>query len=340
MAYSATGTSHSNVLDELRLECSQINSTDDRIMTELTAIQVRVLGCLMEKKETTPDQYPLTLNALRNACNQKSSRFPVTAYTEGDVGHTIRELEGLGLSAEVWGSRVHRYEHKVPQAMGLHSKGIALLTTLMLRGPQTLGELRNHSHRMYEFDDLDDVQYALQKLEEHEPPLVTALPRLAGQKEGRYAHLLSGEPDIPEPAAPAAAPSPVKTKRQMVSSASPFEEIAGFCRAVRVGNIITVAGTAPIGPDGETFAPNDVEAQARRCFEIAIAAIEELGGSARDVTRTRLMLTHMEDWQTATRVHGEFFSEIRPACTAVQVAGLIDPDWRIEIEVDAVLGGT
>ena len=127
-------------------------------MIELTPIQVRVLGCLMEKKETTPDQYPLTLNALRNACNQKSSRFPVTNYTEGEVGHTIRELEGMDLAAEAWGSRVARYEHKVNQALGLHSKGIALLTTLMLRCSQTLGEWRTHSHRMYEFDDLDDVQ--------------------------------------------------------------------------------------------------------------------------------------------------------------------------------------
>ena len=177
------------------------------MMNEFTAIQVRVLGCLMEKKETTPDQYPLSLNALRNACNQKSSRFPVTAYTEGEVGHAIRELEGMGLASEVWGSRVARYEHKVPQVMGLHSKGVALLCTLMLRGPQTLGELKNHCQRMYEFDDLDDVQFALKKLMENDPALATALPRQAGQKEGRYAHLLSGEPDIPEPAPATARPA-------------------------------------------------------------------------------------------------------------------------------------
>jgi len=177
-------------------------------MDEFTAVQVRVLGCLMEKKETTPDQYPLSLNALRNACNQKSSRFPITAYTEGDVGHTIRELEGMKLASEVWGSRVARYEHRVPQVMGLHSKGIALLCVLMLRGPQTLGELKNHCHRMYEFDDLDDVQFALQKLMEHDPALVTDLPRQPGQKEGRFAHLLSGEPEITE-----FAPAPVRSTR-------------------------------------------------------------------------------------------------------------------------------
>jgi len=167
----------------------------------LTAIQVRVLGCLMEKKETTPEHYPLTINSLRNACNQKTSRFPVTAYTEGEVGHTIRELEALDLVREEWGVRVSKYGHRAGKALQLHSKGLALTCTLMLRGPQTLGELKNHSHRMFEFDDLDDVQFALKSLFEHEPPLVMALPKQPGQKEGRYAHLLSGEPDIPEPAA-------------------------------------------------------------------------------------------------------------------------------------------
>jgi uncharacterized protein YceH (UPF0502 family) len=165
-------------------------------MNELTAIQVRVLGCLMEKKETTPDQYPLTLNALRNACNQKTSRFPVTAYTEGEVGHTIRELEELGLVREHWGARVPKYEHLAGKVLGLHSRGIALLCTLMLRGPQTLGELKSHSQRLFEFDDLDDVAWALDKLQQHEPPLAMALPRRPGQKEGRYAQLVSGEPDL------------------------------------------------------------------------------------------------------------------------------------------------
>ena len=171
-------------------------------MNELTPIQVRVLGCLMEKKESTPDQYPLTLNSLRNACNQKSSRSPVVNYSEGEVGHAIRELEAMDLVREEWGARVPKYEHLANRALKLHSQGIALMCTLMLRGPQTLGELRTHSHRLFEFDDLDDVQFALSHLIEREPPLATPLPRQPGQKEGRYAHLLSGEPDIP--AAPVA----------------------------------------------------------------------------------------------------------------------------------------
>lgn len=168
-------------------------------MNTLTPIQVRVLGCLMEKKESTPDQYPLTLNSLRNACNQKSSRYPVVNYSEGEVGHTIRELEAMDMVREEWGARVPKYEHLVNKALNLHSQGIALMCTLMLRGPQTLGELKNHSHRLFDFDDLDDVQFALKHLIDLEPPFATSLPRQAGQKEERYAHLLSGEPDIPAP---------------------------------------------------------------------------------------------------------------------------------------------
>ena len=168
-------------------------------MNDLTPIQVRVLGCLMEKKETTPEQYPLTLNALRNACNQKSSRYPVVSYSEGEVGHTLRELEALDLVREEWGARVAKYQHLANKTMDLHSKGIALICVLMLRGPQTLGELKINTHRLFDFDDLDDVQFAIQQLIEREPSMVVALPRQPGQKEGRYAHLLSGEPDIPAP---------------------------------------------------------------------------------------------------------------------------------------------
>jgi uncharacterized protein YceH (UPF0502 family) len=175
-------------------------------MNELTDIQVRVLGCLIEKKETTPDQYPLTLNSLRNACNQKSARNPITAYTEGDIGHTLRELESHGLVREAWGARVAKYEHQAAKVLAIHSKGLALLCPLMLRGPQTLGELKVNSHRLHEFDDLDDLHYSLKRLSEHEPPLVISLPRQPGQKEERYAHLLSGEPDAETMAASYASP--------------------------------------------------------------------------------------------------------------------------------------
>jgi uncharacterized protein len=176
-------------------------------VNSLSEIQIRVLGCLIEKEATTPEQYPLTLNALRVACNQKTARQPVANYTEGEVGHTVRELEALGYVREEWGARTARYAHTAGKVLGLQSKGLALLCPMMLRGPQTPGELKTNAHRLFDFQDLDDVHYVLQRLAEHEPPLVVALPRMPGQKEVRYAQLLGGEPDLDALAAPVAAAS-------------------------------------------------------------------------------------------------------------------------------------
>ncbi len=126
------------------------------------------------------------------------------------------------------------------------------------------------------------------------------------------------------------------TNRKNVSSASPYEPIVGFSRAVRIGNIIAVGGTGPIGPDGKTV-PGDAAAQARRCFEISLIALEQLGANPGDIIRTRIMLTRIEDWEAVAEVHGQFFRDIRPASTIVQVTSLVDPDWFIETEMDAVV---
>ena len=125
--------------------------------------------------------------------------------------------------------------------------------------------------------------------------------------------------------------------RKTVSTGSPFEPIAGFSRAVRTGNVVAVSGTAPLGPDGKTVAPGDAAAQARRCLEISAQALSDLGASLRDVIRTRIFLTRITDWEAVARVHGEFFGDIRPASTIVQVSSLIDPEWLVETEVDAVV---
>jgi len=130
---------------------------------------------------------------------------------------------------------------------------------------------------------------------------------------------------------------PTMTNRKNVSSGSPYEPIVGFSRAVQIGNVIAVGGTGPLGPDGKTVGPGDVAAQARRCFEISVAALEQLGASPGDIIRTRIMLTRLEDWEAAARVHGEFFGEIRPASTIIQVTSFVDPEWLIETEVDAVV---
>jgi enamine deaminase RidA (YjgF/YER057c/UK114 family) len=125
--------------------------------------------------------------------------------------------------------------------------------------------------------------------------------------------------------------------RKLISSGSPYEPKVGISRAVRVGNIISVAGTAPLGLDGRTVGPGDAAAQARRCLEIIAAALENAGASMRQVVRTRILLTRIEDWQAVAAVHGEFFRDIRPANTIMQVSRFIDPEWLIEIEADAVV---
>jgi enamine deaminase RidA (YjgF/YER057c/UK114 family) len=126
-------------------------------------------------------------------------------------------------------------------------------------------------------------------------------------------------------------------QRQKVSSGSPYEPIVGISRAVRIGNVIAVAGTAPLGPDGRTVGIGDPAAQARRCLEISQLAIEKLGATLHNVIRTRLLLTRIEDWRIVAEVHGEYFRDIWPVNTIVQVGRFIDPDWLIETEVDAVL---
>ncbi|HEV8442842.1 MAG TPA: RidA family protein [Steroidobacteraceae bacterium] len=125
--------------------------------------------------------------------------------------------------------------------------------------------------------------------------------------------------------------------RKLVSSGSPFESTIGFSRAVRVGNAISISGTAPIGLDGRTAGLGDPAAQARRCLEIISKALEDAGASLADVVRTRTLLTRIEDWKAVAAVHGEFFRDIRPANTLMQVSRFIDPEWLVEFEADAVL---
>jgi enamine deaminase RidA (YjgF/YER057c/UK114 family) len=127
-----------------------------------------------------------------------------------------------------------------------------------------------------------------------------------------------------------------KPKRQSVSSGSPYEPVIGISRAVRMGQMIAVSGTAPIGQDGKTVGVGDPAAQARRCFEIAKQALEKLGASLDDVIRTRVLLTRIEDWKAVAEVHGECFRGVRPASTFVQVSRFVDPEWLVEVEVDAV----
>lgn len=176
-------------------------------MDALTPAEVRVLGVLVEKELSTPEYYPLTIKALTAGCNQRSNRHPVVEYSEDDVRDALAALQRRRLAGTAGGaySRAAKYRHALAEAYDLDVPARAVLASLLLRGPQTVGELRGRTSRMYAFDDLDAVQAQLTALAERGEPLVAELPRGPGQKEARYAHLLAGAPE-PEPEA---APVPI-----------------------------------------------------------------------------------------------------------------------------------
>jgi hypothetical protein len=164
--------------------------------TILNDVEARVLGSLVEKQVTTPEYYPLTLNALTLACNQKNNRNPVTAYDETTVMQALESLREKNLAYVFYGSnsRVPKYKHVMPEVMHLNEAEVALMCVLLLRGAQTLGELRDRAARLHEFASLEEVDHTLNALSAKEPdPLVIRLPRQPGQKEARFAHLLCGE---------------------------------------------------------------------------------------------------------------------------------------------------
>ncbi|HTB62515.1 MAG TPA: DUF480 domain-containing protein [Opitutales bacterium] len=187
-------------------------------MPPLNDYELRVLGALVEKQISTPDYYPLTLNALVNACNQKNQRDPVVSYTESDVQRALESLRDQRLAFLFDGavSRVAKYGHSFPKTLNLDPPETALLCVLLLRGPQTPGELRSRSAHLHAFESLPAVEETLQRLATREESLIAKLPRLPGTKESRYAHRLGGEIKIEENAAtespavsaPAAPPSP------------------------------------------------------------------------------------------------------------------------------------
>lgn len=160
----------------------------------LSDVDARILGSLVEKEATTPDTYPLTSNAIVLACNQKTAREPMMQLEPGEVGNALRRLEVRGWVRSQHSGRAERYSHRVEKMLDLTRPQTALLALLLLRGPQTLHELLSRSERLASFASVDDVQHALDRLAQREPPLVRLLPRQGGQREDRYAHLLSGEP--------------------------------------------------------------------------------------------------------------------------------------------------
>ena len=183
----------------------------------LNEVEVRVLGALMEKESTTPEYYPLSLHALCAACNQKSSREPVMSLDEPAVLAAIESLKARGMALGVSGSehRVHKYAHRMGEVFNFDRREQAVMCVLMLRGPQTVGELRGRTERIHTFDGLPDLEATLVRLAERTPPLVTKLARQPGEKEPRFTHLLAGEAERPAPRAVSPEPaSPVDERVQ------------------------------------------------------------------------------------------------------------------------------
>ncbi|MCB1024725.1 MAG: YceH family protein [Acidobacteria bacterium] len=165
---------------------------------ELNEIEARIIGCLIEKENATPDYYPLTLNALTNACNQKSNRFPVVDYDEDSVEQALESLQKRDIVYLFFGSgsRTKKYKHLLPKLLELDQAETAVICVLLLRGAQTLGELNQRTSRIYHFSGLDEVHQTVDALIKREEPLIIELPKQPGQKEARVMHLLSGEIDV------------------------------------------------------------------------------------------------------------------------------------------------
>ncbi|MER2539145.1 MAG: YceH family protein [Azonexus sp.] len=163
----------------------------------LSQLEARVLGTLVEKQRTVPDTYPLSLNALAAGCNQKTSRFPVMEASDSFIRNALESLKAQALVAEMPGSRVVRYEHRLEKVLGIPKQSSALLTVLLLRGPQTVGELRLNADRLHSFADTSSVEVFLEEMASREAgALVVELPRAPGARENRWMHLLSGMPDV------------------------------------------------------------------------------------------------------------------------------------------------
>jgi uncharacterized protein YceH (UPF0502 family) len=201
---------------------------DLRMQISLTAAQARVLGALIEKEITTPEYYPLSLNALTNACNQKSNRDPVMHMEEHEVRRALNDLESQSLVRSVGDGRVTKFEHRLQDAFNFYRPEIAVICELLLRGPQTPGELRTRASRIHPFEDLESVHSALQRLAKREPPLVTVLPRLAGTKEARYAHLMGDT----APAAATEAQGHSAAESEKPSAASPGTHTKGHAERI------------------------------------------------------------------------------------------------------------
>jgi uncharacterized protein YceH (UPF0502 family) len=217
----------------------------------LSLLETRVLGVLVEKRHTVPDTYPLTLNALAAGCNQKTSRDPILNATDAEIQATIDHLKALSLVVESSGGRVMRYAHNVDRVLGVPSQAVALLAVLMLRGPQTVAELRINSERLHHFSDISAVEGFLDELAARPAgALVAELPRQAGARETRWTHLLSGAPAAADPAMAAVAPDEHVAVTELAALRANVATLQQQVAALQatVSRLCTELGTTPDSP--------------------------------------------------------------------------------------------
>lgn len=252
---------------------------------ELTAMEMRILGCLVEKESTTPDNYPLSSNALTNACNQKSNRDPQVNYSEAEVDTAVRELRVKGLARTITGGRANKHRHILNEAWALSSDELSVLAIMLLRGPQTVGELRTRTERYAGLDDPGAIERVLDQLRSRAEPFVVLLPRQPGQKEQRWNHLLGGARAVHQPNEVSMPSAPVRSA-SAPPPRSPAETPAPHEPAVAAAPAPAPApGPAPAPAPAQAAAPNGAEVASLRA-EVAklnrdIAQLYELLGEDR-----------------------------------------------------------
>jgi reactive intermediate/imine deaminase len=328
----------------------------------LNEIEIRVLGSLMEKALSTPDYYPLSLNALTNACNQKSSRDPVSSYEESTLEAAAEGLDQKGLLNKSNVGRVPKYEERFSQKFNFVPRETAVMCVLLLRGPQTTGEIRSRTSRLCNFENLEAVLKTLKNLEEWS--LVRRLTRLAGRKESRIAHCLGGDTNIvePEKASTLSVAAPVSAERieklelaveplqneiedlkkslkNTVETSTPAntpKPIGPYNHIAKVGQFISIGGTAGVDPATGQLAGADVYSQAKQIIESFEVMLKSVDSDLKNIIHVNVFLKDMRDFDEMNRAYIEILGDHRPARTVIGVSELPKPGVLLTMNLTAV----
>jgi 2-iminobutanoate/2-iminopropanoate deaminase len=301
----------------------------------LGPIEVRVLGSLIEKELSTPDNYPLSLNALVNACNQSSNRDPVMALDEGAVSGALDVLRRAGLvrSFQSSGSRVPKFQHLLAEAEDMTRAECAVLSVLALRGLQTLGEIKSRAARLMPGETTDGIESAIEALASRSEPAVMKLARRPGQKESRYAQTLGGAvTETDEPAAPVRAASPRTAAHRPVHDSNLPKPVGPYSPGMGFERLVFVSGQGATDPATGHLAGTGAAAQTEQCLANLRTILRAAGSDLQYVLRCGVFLLDMKDFEEMNAVYSRVFGEHRPARTTIEAAGLPGEGLRVEID--------